>query len=103
MEAFTPVDINVLNEPKEIRILWADGRDSRIPIQRVRGYCPCAECQGHGTHTGKDKVAQILMPTRGAICHSFSVQRWSPYRFSSSIYESWIRKKRRVGASPKTH
>ena len=62
LEAFTPVDINVQNEAHQIHILWADGKDSHIPIQRVRGYCPCAECQGHGTHVvwQENRVSQIL-------------------------------------------
>jgi DUF971 family protein len=29
-------------------ISWADGTTSRIAHQVLRGYCPCADCQGHG-------------------------------------------------------
>lgn len=26
---------------------WADGSSSRLPHRILRGYCPCAGCQGH--------------------------------------------------------
>ena len=31
----------------EIEITWEDGRSRRIPHEILRGYCPCASCQGH--------------------------------------------------------
>ena len=27
---------------------WADGHTGRYPHEVLRGYCPCAACQGHG-------------------------------------------------------
>lgn len=29
-------------------ITWDDGLVSRLPIPYLRGWCPCAGCQGHG-------------------------------------------------------
>jgi len=29
-------------------IAWADGHRSLLPNRLLRGYCPCAHCQGHG-------------------------------------------------------
>ena len=29
-------------------ITWADGHNSSYPHRILRGYCPCAGCQGHG-------------------------------------------------------
>ncbi len=46
--SFTPRHIDVDNDAEVMRVDWADGHQSRIPITRLRGYCPCAECQGHG-------------------------------------------------------
>jgi DUF971 family protein len=30
-----------------LEITWADGHRSRIHHEVLRGYCPCAGCQGH--------------------------------------------------------
>ncbi|HEX4477275.1 MAG TPA: DUF971 domain-containing protein [Polyangiaceae bacterium] len=32
-----------------LEISWADGRSFRVPHRLLRGYCPCAGCQGHGS------------------------------------------------------
>lgn len=29
-------------------VRWADGHVSTYPFTYLRGYCPCAACQGHG-------------------------------------------------------
>lgn len=29
-------------------VTWTDGSQSAIPHAVLRGYCPCATCQGHG-------------------------------------------------------
>jgi DUF971 family protein len=31
-----------------MEITWADGHKSPLPHEILRGYCPCAGCQGHG-------------------------------------------------------
>jgi DUF971 family protein len=46
-KTFAAKDIQVRNELGIIAVTWADGHQSMIPIQRLRGYCPCAVCQGH--------------------------------------------------------
>lgn len=30
-----------------VEIDWQDGHTGKIPNDRLRGYCPCAGCQGH--------------------------------------------------------
>jgi DUF971 family protein len=42
-----PTQIQASNAIKELRISWSDGHDSRYPYDYLRGYCPCAACQGH--------------------------------------------------------
>ena len=40
---------------------WADGHRSRYPHEILRGYCPCAGCQGHsGTITFQPKEGIAL-------------------------------------------
>jgi len=31
-----------------MEITWADGHVAILPHEILRGYCPCAHCQGHG-------------------------------------------------------
>lgn len=37
-----------LPEDKRLRLTWADGYSAELPYDTLRGYCPCAACQGHG-------------------------------------------------------
>ncbi len=30
-----------------MEITWADGHVSKLPHEVLRGFCPCATCQGH--------------------------------------------------------
>ena len=46
-KAFSPVDIQAQNENGVVVVKWGDGHASRFPIRHLRGYCPCAVCQGH--------------------------------------------------------
>lgn len=46
-KAFEAKDVKVQNEHSRVLVVWADGHESHIPIERLRGYCPCAVCQGH--------------------------------------------------------
>jgi DUF971 family protein len=32
-----------------MEISWADGHKCAYPHEILRGFCPCAGCQGHGT------------------------------------------------------
>lgn len=41
-----PLEIEV--KPSGLRIAWDDGRETVYPLRYLRGYCPCAHCQGHG-------------------------------------------------------
>ncbi len=31
------------------RLTWSDGHNALLGYDYVRGYCPCASCQGHGS------------------------------------------------------
>ncbi len=55
-------------KPKEIsegegklRIVWADGHDSRYPFELLRNHCPCAVCVDEWT--GKRKNLILLLPS----------------------------------------
>jgi prepilin-type processing-associated H-X9-DG protein len=46
--ATTPTEVRAPHGGDEMTILWVDGHVSRLPHAILRGYCPCAHCQGHG-------------------------------------------------------
>jgi DUF971 family protein len=39
-----PVDIQAIGE--ELAVKWDDGRESYVPLDKLRRYCPCAGCKG---------------------------------------------------------
>ncbi len=55
MAACFPTEINYNKAKGVIRISWDDGHVGEYTGQYLRGYCPCALCQGHGT--GKNFIA----------------------------------------------
>jgi DUF971 family protein len=44
----TPTGVKAPHGAREMQITWADGFRGVIPHEVLRGYCPCAHCQGHG-------------------------------------------------------
>lgn len=42
-----PVEINHVQTQGIVRITWDDGHMGEYPKEHIRGYCPCALCQGH--------------------------------------------------------
>jgi len=34
-------------QARVLRIRWQDGHESELEYDLLRGYCPCAMCQGH--------------------------------------------------------
>ncbi len=45
---FEPQHIAIKDAARTVTITWADGHISRYPNWYLRGFCPCAVCQGHG-------------------------------------------------------
>ncbi len=43
-----PVDVALSRSKGVLSIEWEDGVVSVLPIPYLRGWCPCAACQGHG-------------------------------------------------------
>ena len=41
-----PVPRNVVDVGKELVIVWDDGREDYLPLEKLRRECPCAMCRG---------------------------------------------------------
>lgn len=42
-----PVELDVASQEERVRMRWDDGHESVYPFFYLRGFCPCAACQGH--------------------------------------------------------
>lgn len=42
-----PLKIKAPHGASAMTIEWSDGHKGHYPHEILRGYCPCAECQGH--------------------------------------------------------
>ncbi len=42
-------EIRRLDDQRALRLTWSDGHAADFDYDYVRGYCPCAGCQGHGS------------------------------------------------------
>ncbi|MBI2358032.1 MAG: DUF971 domain-containing protein [Deltaproteobacteria bacterium] len=47
ISAHVPVEINHVTQKGIVRVTWDDGHMGDYPREYLRGYCPCALCQGH--------------------------------------------------------
>jgi len=41
-----PVPRNVVDVGNELVIVWDDGREDYLPLEKLRRECPCAMCRG---------------------------------------------------------
>ncbi|MFQ5851152.1 MAG: gamma-butyrobetaine hydroxylase-like domain-containing protein [Candidatus Binatia bacterium] len=53
MARHIPVEINHVRAGGKVRITWDDGHVGDYSQEYLRGYCPCALCQGHDPALGK--------------------------------------------------
>ena len=42
-----PVEVNLIEAERRLVVTWEDGHVSDFPLRYLRGFCPCADCQGH--------------------------------------------------------
>ncbi len=72
-----PIEINYMREKGIVQITWDDGHIGDYPQAYLRGYCPCALCQGHGSElkfveAPEAKVAEITAVGNYAIQMSWA-------------------------------
>ncbi|MFN2425334.1 MAG: P-loop NTPase [Candidatus Binatia bacterium] len=46
-----PADVEIDEAAKAVRIRWSDGQSTQYSFHGLRGWCPCATCQGHSSQT----------------------------------------------------
>lgn len=75
-----PVEVRRVAEQGRLRVTWSDDHLSTYSYERLRGYCPCAACQGHSAVSvayhppGDPEVHPVQIEPVGNYALSF---RWS--------------------------
>lgn len=86
MERPLPTEIHHMKEKGLVRITWNDGHVGDYPVKYLRGYCPCALCQGHdATQIKFNEVPQAEIAEISAV-GNYAIQfRWGDGH-STGIY-----------------
>ena len=50
MESIHPTEIRRQPATQTLKFVWSDGHEAEYGYDYLRGFCPCAGCQGHGAH-----------------------------------------------------
>ncbi len=48
-----PDTIQYISKTNSLEITWDSGTEQSFPTHILRGFCPCAGCQGHGAGLAK--------------------------------------------------
>lgn len=74
----TPTDVHLREREGVLEIDWTDGHRSRFSLRYLRGWCPCAVCQGHlhGVTTFVDQPAPRLLGAEPVGTYAMRLQ-WS--------------------------
>jgi DUF971 family protein len=55
----------------ELAIAWSDGRETFLPLERLRRACPCASCGGE-----PDVLGRVIRPEVSLTPASFDLLAW---------------------------
>lgn len=42
-----PIEVVIKRAAREVVVRWSDAHVTVLPFWYLRGFCPCAQCQGH--------------------------------------------------------
>lgn len=74
-----------MREKGVVRVTWDDGHVGDYPQAYLRGYCPCALCQGHGAAVRFIPAPEAKLAEIGAV-GNYAIQfRWEDGH-STGIY-----------------
>lgn len=73
----TPILVTPILEEHLLRVLWDDDYLSDYPFGYLRGWCPCAVCQGHGGERHFIRVENPLLVSISMVGNYALNPRWS--------------------------
>ncbi len=80
-----PTEINHNKSRGVVRIEWDDGHAGEYEQSYLRGYCPCALCQGHGAQIRYIESPDAKLTTISPVGNYALELRWSDGH-STGIY-----------------
>ncbi len=75
----------------ELEITWADGHKTLFPHRILRGYCPCATCQGHGGAVSFIEPGHVEIRELQAVGNYALSFQWSDGHASGIYSFRWLR------------
>lgn len=72
-----PVEVNYVQNAHTLDVAFSDGTSASYPTTYLRGFCPCARCQGHSagppqwvplTHEAQRRVEDVTQVGAYAFC-----------------------------------
>jgi len=85
MDSYYPTEINHATREGIVRIRWDDGHVGEYTQEYLRGYCPCALCQGHGGQRRFNAVPGAILQEIRAVGNYAVEFRWQDGH-STGIY-----------------
>ncbi len=79
MASTVPKDVMVVG--KELAIVWEDGREDYIPLEKLRRNCPCAMCKGEkdifgNVYKGKERPYIVILGGPGEVSEWLKEHAW---------------------------
>jgi DUF971 family protein len=107
---FEPIEVRAPQDARVMEIEWSDGVTTFHPHVILRGFCPCAHCQGHqgpilwaGDAEGKaveiqslEQIGNYAMRIAWADGHSTGIYTWIHLRTLGALAERSIEDVRRA-------
>jgi len=86
-EPITLTEVRRLPGERKLRLTWSDGHSGEMPYDYLRGWCPCAGCQGHAGLTLEfQPPAEPVTPQSITPVGNYAISiAWSD-RHSTGIY-----------------
>jgi DUF971 family protein len=72
----SPILVTPILEENLLRVLWDDDYLSDYPFTYLRGWCPCAVCQGHGGERHFIRVENPQLVSIGLVGNYALNPRW---------------------------
>lgn len=86
-----PVEVAIENGPGVVSIRWSDGATTKYSFRGLRGWCPCAQCQGHSSQT-KFVDTESPRPVRHEGVGRYAIRfEWADGHSTGMYSYGWLR------------